>query len=495
MRELIGMALALVVLKVHGGKISDGHCVEGKCFAIQTNSLSFDWAQRVCQERGGHLMTVRYRQSANILAKLLNGTTGNFWLGLRYQCSHANDGLKGYKWVTGDNASHYINWESDRAVCSPLCASVSQKLQKWAERPCDDKIDGYLCEYEDLNYCQPLSNGSAIVYETAFGFNASELLQEIPPGTIVTLQPLRTKHVCFEGEWLQAPWSCEFFVGGCDYKCDGSFPNNTCICQPGFKLDSNRVTCSKQDACAHGNCEPVFQAAHAMSPEDCKPGFRKESGICVDEDECESAPCEHECTNTEGSYQCSCYDGFIQSTKDMHICILHCTVNECPAKCDPNNNAHCDCPEGFLLEDEQKCVDIDECESDYCDHDCENTPGGFVCSCSEGYLLLDQVKCVREDFDGSGSSTPFDVSISTTRPSTDKPMSISSGSLLAIMVCIVTCILLLVGLAHFTLRRFCQMHNYDVHKGQDEIYDFQQVIIDKNCTELSFPNRYLKRDT
>ncbi|XDV41173.1 hypothetical protein PO909_010081 [Leuciscus waleckii] len=169
----------------------------------------------------------------------------------------------------------------------------------------------------------------------------------------------------------------------------------------------------------------------------------------------------------------------------MHRCMMHCTDYECPAECDPNNNAQCDCPDGYLLEDEKNCVDFNECESDYddCDHYCKNTPGGFVCSCSEGYLLLDQVKCVREDFDGSGSSTPFDVSISTTRPPTDKPMSISSGSLLAIMVCIVTCILLLVGLAHLTLRR------------QDEIYDFQQVIIDKNSTELSFPNRYLKRDT
>ncbi|KAK7134036.1 hypothetical protein R3I94_015783 [Phoxinus phoxinus] len=477
MREIIGMALALVVLKVHGEKISDGHCVEGKCFAIQTDSLSFDSAQRVCQVRRGHLMTVRDRKSANILAKLLNGTSGNFWLGLRYQCSHSNDGLKGYKWVTGDNASHYINWESDRAVCSPRCASVSQKVPKWAERPCDEIIDGYLCEYDNIDYCQPLNNGSAVVYETPFGFYANELLQEIPQGTIATLQPQRTKHVCFEGEWLHAPWSCEFVDGGCEYKCVGSIPDNTCICQPGFKLDINRVTCSKQDACAHGECEPVFQVAHAMSSEDCNPGFRKESGICVDENECESAPCEHECIDTKGSYQCLCYDGYIQSTKDMTKCIMHCPFEKCPAECDPNNNNQCNCPDGFVLEDDTKmCVDIDECTdgSKNCDHDCVNTPGDYDCLCDEGYLLSDEGKCVREDFDGSGSSTPFDVSISTTKPPTDKPMSISSGSLLAIMVCIVACILLLVGLAHCTLRRFCQMHNYDVHKGQDEIYDFQQ---------------------
>jgi len=431
-------------------------------------------------------MTVRYRKSANILAKLLNGTSGNFWLGLKYQCAHANDGLKGYKWVTGDNASHYINWESDRPVCSPRCASVSQKVPKWAERPCDDIIDGYLCEYEILEYCQALSNGSEVVYEIPFGFNANKLLQEIPQGTIATLQPLRTKHVCFEGDWLQAPWSCEFFNGGCEYACEGSIPNITCICPQGYKLDSNRVTCSTQDACAHGECEPAIQVAYAMSPEDCKPGFHKESGISADEDECVSGPCEHICINTIGSYQCECYEGFIQSKDDMHTCVMHCTEEQCPAECDPNNNEQCNCPDGFLLEDTM-CLDIDECTSNYCDHKCDNTPGGYVCSCREGYLLLKDGTCEEKDFDGSGSSTPFDVAISTSKPPT-KPMSISSGSLLAIMVCIVACILLLVGLAHCTLRRFCQLHNYDVHKGRDEIYDFQQVIIDKNSTELSFPN-------
>ncbi|XP_048063761.1 thrombomodulin [Megalobrama amblycephala] len=488
MREILGMALALVVLRVHGENISEGFCVEGKCFVVQTNSATFDEAQKVCREKRGHLMTVRTQKSADVLSKLLKGTSGNFWLGLRYQCS--NDGLKGYKWVTGDDTSLYINWESDRAICFPQCASVSQKVQKLAERPCDERIEGYLCEYDNVGYCKPLSNDADVLYEIPFGFKANEL-QEIPQGTNATLPPLRTRHVCFDGFWIQAPWTCEVFGGGCDYKCRLNGKNYECLCQPGFKLDSNKVTCSKEEH------EPAFKVADLKSSEDCKPGYRNESGVCVDEDECESAPCEHDCINTEGGYQCKCNEGFIQSTKEPDKCKMHCTQPQCPAECDPNNEDQCNCPDGFLLEgtDEKICVDIDECDNNECDQTCENIPGGFVCSCNEGFELLGESKCVKEDFEGSGSSTPFDFFTPTSTPPTDKPMSISAGSLLAIMVAIVVCILVLVCLAHCILRRFCQMHNYDVHKGHENIYDFQQVIIEKNCTEQSFPNRYLKRDT
>ncbi|XP_016317109.1 thrombomodulin-like [Sinocyclocheilus anshuiensis] len=505
------MALALVVLRVCGENIKDGFCVDGKCFVVHQDSASFDAAQLVCQEKGGHLMTVRSEEAADVLGGLLSGASGDFWLGLKYQCSDSNDGLKGYRWVTGDNTTHYVNWKSDLTVCSPQCVSVSQKVLKWTERACNDRIEGYLCEYDNPGYCPPLSIDAPVSYQTHFGFTAKEELKEIPQFTIGTLQPLRTRHICVEGAWLQAPWSCEAAGGGCDYKCVQKGQSYACTCQPGFKPDINGVTCSKQDdePCAHAECEhecarlgdafvctcrPGFHlGADGKSCEGCKPGFHIEGGVCVDDNECVFAPCEHYCNNTEGSYHCVCFQGYIQSVEDMHKCNMHCAESKCPANCDRNNNAQCNCPDGFLLE-EQFCVDIDECDSGYCDHACDNSPGGFQCSCDEGFVLLGKLQC-RENFEGSGSSTPFDSFIPTSRSPTDRPVSISAGSLLGIMLCIVLCILLLVCLARCIMRRLSKMHRYDVDKGHHEIFDFQQVIIEKHSLPQTFPSRYIKRDT
>ncbi|XP_073673167.1 thrombomodulin-like [Garra rufa] len=515
MRDIIGMTLALVVLRVRGESINDGFCTDGKCFVVHVDSASFDAAQLVCEEKGGHLMTVRSQKVSNVLSGLLNGASGNFWLGLKHadnQCSNSKDGLKGFKWVTGDSTTQYVNWKSDLATCSPLCVSVSPKVLKWTERPCNDRIEGYLCEFDNTGYCPPLSTDASVLYQTLYGFRANEVLKEIPQFTIGTLLPLRTKHICFEGNWLKAPWGCEVFGGGCDYKCVQNGQSYACVCQPGFELDNNGVTCNKQnnDPCASAECEhkctpvgnafactcrPGFQlGADGKSCEECKTGFHFEGGVCVDIDECESAPCEHDCINTEGSYHCLCYEGFIQSTEVMHKCNMHCAGERCPADCDPNNNEQCDCPDGFILED-QFCDDIDECDSNCCDHTCENTYGGFQCYCDEGFMLMNEIKCIKEDFEGSGSSTPFDIFVPTSRSPTDKPISVSAGSLLGIMVCIVVCILLLVCIAHCIMRRLSKMHNYDVDKCHNEIYDFQQVIVEKHSTQQIFPSRYIKRDT
>lgn len=74
----------------------------------------------------------------------------------------------------------------------------------------------------------------------------------------------------------------------------------------------------------------------------------------MDIDECEEdSICGHNCSNTFGSYQCSCLDG-------------------------------------YTLVNNKSCEDIDECNAtgivDGC-QDCKNTPGSFHCSCFDGYVL------------------------------------------------------------------------------------------------------------
>uniref|UniRef100_A0A4W5QVP8 Thrombomodulin n=1 Tax=Hucho hucho TaxID=62062 RepID=A0A4W5QVP8_9TELE len=185
----------------------------------------------------------------------------------------------------------------------------------------------------------------------------------------------------------------------------------------------------------------------------CQHGYVFENDKCVDEDECYMAPCEHECTNTIGSYNCSCWDGFIRMTEDTNRCQFVCLA-ECSPKCDPSNAHQCYCPNGYFLEnknDESICVDIDECEMGECLHNCTNTYGGYLCSCDEGFDLVGLKGCVKkEPSNGSGFTIPITPIV---KHPTERPSTVKAGGLLGIIVCIVVVILVMVVLIHLILKR------------------------------------------
>ncbi|XP_072512772.1 growth arrest-specific protein 6 [Salminus brasiliensis] len=107
-----------------------------------------------------------------------------------------------------------------------------------------------------------------------------------------------------------------------------------------------------------------------------------------DVNECskENGGCDHECTNSVGSYHCSCRDGYTLS--GHHRCL---DVDECRDIPDVCGTAQCRnligsyeclCEVGYVYDNETKtCQDVDECESHVCEEECVNTPGSFRCFC------------------------------------------------------------------------------------------------------------------
>uniref|UniRef100_A0A672HQ40 Thrombomodulin n=1 Tax=Salarias fasciatus TaxID=181472 RepID=A0A672HQ40_SALFA len=474
---------------------SSGYCIDSQCFTVFRQPSSFRAAQDACADRGGHLMTVRSSVSHDILFILLANLTENFWIGLHLLagCPDSPDALRGFQWVTKDAESDFSNWPPsfDSGCSAPRCVTVSQQSDfKWTQEPCAQKAAGFLCEHAFSNQCARLAllPGESATYTTPLGFGGEDLLSLMPGSTAVRM-PSETKYVCFSEQWLQAPWTCEISEGGCEYKCAVD-PSNTpsCYCPPGQSLNpDNLVTCEDQvtdDPCVALRCAQVcyeeeagryactcdhgFQLAEdgrtCVDFNDCRderqcPGDNFIGELCVDTDECAQAPCEHECVNTHGSYECACFPGYRVSPESPDKCELYCGKPECPAECDPNDRFQCYCPGGYISEERGHdvfCIDMDECSFFFCDQGCVNTYGSYQCSCNPGYTLVDGFKCVRsddEDADGGpeGSGMTTDPIITPTprvvvpQPGpTRRPSGVSTGALVGIIACTALFVVLLV---------------------------------------------------
>ncbi|CAB4018598.1 adhesion G -coupled receptor E2-like, partial [Paramuricea clavata] len=131
--------------------------------------------------------------------------------------------------------------------------------------------------------------------------------------------------------------------------------------------------------------------------------------LCDDVNECETeSPCNTSatCNNTEGSYTCTCDDGY---SGDGILCD---DVNECETESPCNTSATCNNTEGSYIctcndgysGDGILCDDVNECETESpCNTSatCNNTEGSYTCTCDDGYsgdgILCDDVnECETE---------------------------------------------------------------------------------------------------
>ena len=136
---------------------------------------------------------------------------------------------------------------------------------------------------------------------------------------------------------------CATNNGGCAQTCTNTVGSFVCSCQSGYTLASNGLTCNGMYRLCYSSVNTLISVCTC--------------GVCVssnlDVNECTNGGCDHVCTNSVGSFQCSCNSGY------------------------------------NLAADGTTCVDINECQlnTDYCQQTCVNTAGGFTCSCNSGFAL------------------------------------------------------------------------------------------------------------
>ncbi|XP_038215243.1 fibrillin-1-like [Zerene cesonia] len=172
--------------------------------------------------------------------------------------------------------------------------------------------------------------------------------------------------------------------------------------------------CTKEDGarCINGAC--LSGVCY------CNDGFGGCNCQEPDVNECKDRPCDvfAHCTNTVGSFQCSCFPGYVGdgfTCKDINECEDPAIASRCVenAEC-CNLPAHfiCKCNRGFEGDGEEECRDIDECRRPgACGANavCQNYPGNYTCACQAGYTgnpfdgCVDVDECANKDACGVGA--------------------------------------------------------------------------------------------
>lgn len=420
---LIFLALLVSGFSGASGAKQETLCTSNACFTLHMERGSFENAQQTCIHNGGYLMTVRDREEEHVLRSLLSQNprqrqerAPKFWIGLklhRGDCMLADKTLRGFKWVSGAEDSHYSNWEKEPvSTCTQeSCvrvhyASSGENQLKWTAGNCKSPCF-YVCKFYFKGMCKPLAlfGPGHITYKAPFSEEPQRSeMQSFPLGTyaeILCSDQQSHYSVCTGTDgvyrWnVPGPFcktgkrSCAVHNGGCEHLCQPDADEVRCSCKEGYNLDEDGLGCGIKDLCEVDTCE--HQCVMGSSGYSCKcpDGFQLDANRrnCSDIDECQSQSCEHHvCINTPGSYRCACKDGYRMvdgKCSDIDECEQRL---RCEHGCSNSvGSFSCYCHRGFTLsEDGRSCADVNECVSDVCPFECVNTAGSFTCACPRGF--------------------------------------------------------------------------------------------------------------
>uniref|UniRef100_A0A8C5GFV6 Vitamin K-dependent protein S n=1 Tax=Gouania willdenowi TaxID=441366 RepID=A0A8C5GFV6_GOUWI len=156
-------------------------------------------------------------------------------------------------------------------------------------------------------------------------------------------------------------------------------------------------------------CESMVHTPYPCYKEgtDRCPGWKGQR--CEDDiDECTDpefpARCNQKCHNLPGTFHCLCEEGYFINDNincvDINECLLYPSFCEKPSRCvNTPGTYECQCPLGFKYNfTSRTCDDVDECELSVCEDICINTVGSYLCHCDgrQGFrLAADGRHCER----------------------------------------------------------------------------------------------------
>ncbi|WAR22475.1 FBN1-like protein, partial [Mya arenaria] len=194
--------------------------------------------------------------------------------------------------------------------------------------------------------------------------------------------------------------------------CVNSPGSASCQCKTGYTEDETSDECLDIDECANRSthdCEQFCNNIDGSYECSCLQGFMQNGRSCTDMNECNGAhDCEHQCENIDGSFKCVCDTGYSLNLADRKSCIQcveftfgwSCSETcacqqEHSSKCD-HVNGSCYCEQGWkgkiCSEDVDECSETPEVCSMKDNSHCENVDGSYLCSCDAGYNAIDGMR-------------------------------------------------------------------------------------------------------
>ncbi|KAL8611728.1 hypothetical protein ACOMHN_038981 [Nucella lapillus] len=207
----------------------------------------------------------------------------------------------------------------------------------------------------------------------------------------------------------------------------------TCDCQPyyaGGDCEGDLDACADDPCPLNAMCKDLSIKNHMTAGPSsagyqcggCPDGYLNKviGGVftCHDIDECRSqpAPCQQLCTNTMGSYQCSCKTGYRTHAANASLCMVAdpCAAVSLPCAYACKNESgvvQCLCPSGCVISGH--IADVNECDLNQCSQKCNNTYGSYTCSCYAGFQLdADKITCKEGVAHATGSKVASRVTCS-----------------------------------------------------------------------------------
>ncbi|XP_052238542.1 neurogenic locus notch homolog protein 1-like [Dreissena polymorpha] len=248
---------------------------------------------------------------------------------------------------------------------------------------------------------------------------------------------------------------CNEATHNCTQFCENTIGGFRCKCQAGYVFNQSEWSCQIDniDPCANATIDCNNTSGCVLDKSNqttcfCDAGysFNRTTLRCQDTNECEQNICPQECTNTVGSFKCSCLSGFqLVDSVSCEPCVVPYWGRNCEqmcncvgrgaAQCNPTRGCeclsgwtgstcdddideclgnlgicadvrktchntigsfNCECIPGYRENSDGFCRDIDECLDpvlNVCPKTCRNTDGSYTCGCESGYTRLNSTHC------------------------------------------------------------------------------------------------------